>query len=540
MKLNPMTCADYYKLGHMTMDVPGVKQVVSTWTPRHHVHDQAFNERTVNFGHQYVVKAFFKDMFDEFFDGDFAWYEADFRADIEATFNTRYIQPIVDAFKKLHTLGYLPIEVWAVPEGYLIPDGCPSAMIFNTHDDFGWLPQFLEDLWSMHSWLPATSATTAYYRRLAAQRYFPNDGSVRRLCGDFSMRGMTGLEASAISGLGHCLSFDRSATMRANTFAREYYFGDYHTPVAFGTPSLEHSVVEKGVAYFKHQLATGAIYNNPKYSEYVKVAMQDNWEYNLVAEMCFMVYLLTEVQPDGVFTYVADTYDFWGVVGKILPLIKDVIVLRNGKLVIRPDSGDPIKVILGNPDSDNIWEKAGLAWSLVKIFGFEFVCEKDRVITLPAWIGFIYGDAITAERQEAILAGLTRSQTDPFEILTFFVSFTPTIVALGIGAYTYQYATRDTRGFAIKATNCVLDGIGETPIFKQPKTDSSKKSQKGAVLVVGDDESRNTIAYWEDGLTLQEALNHEWQLMNCIFADSKIKYTESIYYIRDRLWEGAF
>lgn len=540
MRTNPMTCCDYYKLGHMTMDVPGVKTVVSTWTPRHHKHDVEENEFTVNFGTQYVVKKCFGEFFEDFFAQEFEVSAEDFKKNIGSSFNPQYIEPIIESFRKLHKLGYLPLEVWAVPEGTLIPDGCPQSMIFNTHPDFGWLPQFVEDLWSMHSWLPSTSATTAYYRRVAAEKYFrkysDNPSAGHYLCGDFSMRGMTGHEAAAISGAGHLLSFVNTATIDANRILEQYYGADLEkNPPGFGLPSLEHSVVEKGVAYFLQKLRNNDL--TPLYIPYVNKAKQAQWDNTLIAEMCFIIYLLTEVQPTGNFTYVSDTYDYWGVVGKILPTIKDLIMDRDGRFILRPDSGNPVDVILGTKDfrykvSDNldnngqcipsdVAEEYGTLRCL--FFTFGGIKNAKKKFLLDTHIGLIYGDAITAERQEQILSGAVE------------LGFSPENVKLGIGAYTYQFVTRDTRGYAIKAVDCVIEGIGEIPIFKEPKTDSSKKSQKGAVVVEGYD-YHGCITKWTDGFTLEEALIHENQLMRRVFRDEFSYNKETIYDIRRRLW----
>lgn len=550
IEFNPMTACDYYKLGHIIMSVPGIKQVVSTWTPRHHHHDSADNEKTVTFGHQYVVKRYFSKFFEEFFVSDFHEYENDFIEITQTTFNPLYIDPICRAFEKLYTLGYLPIEVWALPEGTLVPDGCPQAMLFNTHEDFGWLPQFLEDLWSNSSWGPATSATTAYYRRKIVESYYEQSDdpeAIRRLCGDFSLRGMTGHEAGSISGLGHLLSFDRTATIDANRVAKKYYGADLiNNPVGFGLPSLEHSVVETGVAAFKAKIIRDGIYSlDEKYHEPISIAMQENWEINLIAEMCFIIRLLTEVQPSGNFTYVSDTYDYWGVIGKILPVIRNFIEARDGKFIIRPDSGDPVKIILGtglrikgseaiihcrdNSMFGTELEQRGTLNILGDIFGTTINSYGLKV--LNPCIGLIYGDAITVEREVQIVRGEVEQ------------GWAPENVSLGIGALTYQHVTRDTRGFAIKAVDCTIDGIGEIPIFKAPKTDSGKKSQRGAVVVHKDfdvTEGRCQVGGFWDGYTLRQALNDPYQMMRPIFRDGEIMNTETVYEIRDRLWNGKF
>lgn len=543
MFINPMTSCDYYKLGHMTMDVPGVKTVVSTWTPRHHYHDNPQNDYTVAFGAQWAVQRFFIEYFEDFFDGDFEFYVEDFERIVRPSFNSEYLDTVIEAWRDLHELGYLPIAVWAVPEGFLLKDGVPMAMMYNTDRRFGWLPQFLEDLWSNSMWLPSTSATTSYYRRKAAMPYFeqysdtPN--AVRRLCGDFSLRGMTSMEAGAISGAGHALSFDRTATIPANSLLRQYYsavFTNNEAPL-YGLPSLEHSVVEKGVAYFKQKIAAG---EDIEYWNYIKKGFDENWEINLIAEMCFILYMLKEVQQTGNFTYVADTYDFWGIIGKVLPTIAYEILSRDGKFIVRPDSGDPVRVILGRglytPKAQapvfckneklygSYTEQIGALESLSQTFGYTLNNVGMKI--LNPHIGLIYGDAITAERQEDILRGITER------------GWAPENITLGIGAYTFQYATRDTRGFAIKATACDIEGIGEIPIFKQPKTDMSKSSQRGAVAIRHSDIDVNVITGYRDGLTIEDAVSDT--IMKQIFLDGKTMNKENLDLIRLRLWKGDF
>lgn len=536
LKFNPMTACDYYKLGHLTMSAKKVEQVVSTWTPRHHKYDEK-NRYTVHFGTQYVLKRWFIEAFEDFFKSDFEIYENDFRVVIGSTFNTNYLSNIIAAFKELHEIGYLPITVYSLPEGSLVADGCPVVMMSNTIDGFGWLVQFLEDLWSANSWLASTSATTAYYRRKEALPYFRktagNPRTVHSLCGDFSLRGHTSLEAGAVSGMGHLLSFDKTATIDANRFAALYYNAEN---AGAGTPSLEHSVVETSVSYFmdvlEHYLDT-----NEDMEEIVDYTSVDRacalgYENRLIAEMMFISHLLVKAQPHGTFTYVADTYDYWGIVGKVLPLIKDLIVRREGKFILRPDSGDPVKVILGNLESNDYWERMGTMDSLALIFGTTMNNKGFRV--LESHVGWIYGDAITSGRQEQILKGLVVK------------NYSAENAIFGIGAYSYQYVTRDTRGFAIKAVSArVKDGF-EKPIFKEPKTDPSKKSQKGAVVVTrvaytcDTDEEKNIDSEWKDGFIFDRAVNDPSQVMEQVFYNGKTIKEVSFTEIRQRLWKGGF
>ena len=171
--------------------------------------------------------------------------------------------------------------------------------------------------------------------------------------------------------------------------------------------------------------------------------------------------LITELYPTGIVSIVSDTWDFWQVITEYLPQLKSRIVARDGKVVIRPDSGDPVKIIVGDKDAvPGSPEYKGAIECMWEVFGGT-VTEKGYKL-LDSHIGLIYGDSITLQRQEAILGGLKEKG---------FASFN---VVLGIGSFTYEYVTRDTYGFAMKATYGEVNGEPRN-IFKDPKTDDGTK-----------------------------------------------------------------
>lgn len=519
--LNPALACDYYKAGHPWMQPKGVRVVYSTWTARN-ARRHPNCPKTVVFGHQYTLQEWFIDFFEKnFFNADIYDLRKEFETMMANTFNPAYAS--FEKFEQLYAIGYLPIAVYGVPEGTLLPAGIPDHVIYNTLPGFAWLPQYLEDVWSSNNWLPSTSATTAYYRYRLIKPYVEETcediNIAHHMCGDFSLRGHTSLNAGVVSGAGHLLSFDRTATIGSNALLEKYYDADLaQNPPGMGTPSLEHSVVEQGIAWFKHRIISGDI---PDYMEKAlkTAAMQGNWEINLIAEMCFILYLITEVQPTGVMTYVADTYDYWGVVGKILPVIKDNILERDGCFSIRPDSGNPVEIICGKGiEKDESYENLGTLISLFLIFGGKNNKKGYRV--LPPQIRMIYGDAITAEIMEKV-GNWCIDKGISIENICF-----------GIGAYTYQYVTRDTRSYAIKATDFVHEDFGDMPLYKEPKTDKAKKSPRGAIAVV-----RNSQGEYDmiDGLTIQEAQIYPGNVYVLKFCDSKLFNQEDFYTIRERL-----
>ena len=175
------------------------------------------------------------------------------------------------------------------------------------------------------------------------------------------------------------------------------------------------------------------------------------------------------VYPRGIVSVVSDTWDFFAVITTLLPQLKREILARDGKLVIRPDSGDPVLILVGDPNAPaGSPERAGLIELLWGIFGGSTTATGHK--QLDPHIGAIYGDSITLERQQAILQGLAAK------------GFASSNVVLGIGSYTYQHVTRDTFGFAMKATFCTVHGE-DRPIYKQPRTDSKKNSHRGLIAV---------------------------------------------------------
>lgn len=180
--------------------------------------------------------------------------------------------------------------------------------------------------------------------------------------------------------------------------------------------------------------------------------------------------LITEVYPKGIISIVSDTWDYFAVLTETLPRLKDIIMSREGKVVIRPDSGDPVKIICGDPDAIlGTPESKGTIELLWETFGG--TTNSKGYKQLDSHIGAIYGDSITYDRARQITSSLISK------------GFASTNIVFGIGSFTYQYVTRDTFGMAMKATSGVINGKRVT-ISKNPKTDNGlKKSAKGLLRV---------------------------------------------------------
>jgi len=433
MRINPLLLTDYYKTEHYKMYPLGTSMIYSNLTPRKSRLPGV--DAVVVFGVQYFIKEYLIKRFDEdFFDRSWGDVLEEYRFAVNT--DTAHIEA-------LHRLGYLPIRIKSLAEGSLCPIRVPMLTIVNTLPDFFWLTNYLETLMSNVLWQPITSATIAYeYKKLLNRwaRMTGGDESFVPWQGhDFSFRGMSSPESGMTSAMGHLLSFTGTDTIPAIYGLRDYYNGQ--GLIGASVPATEHSVMCMGGAYSE----------------------QETFE------------RLLDLYPTGILSVVSDTWDLWHVLGTILPNSKDKIMARDGKLVIRPDSGDPADILCGQ--SKDKWTRSikdipkqkGVIELLWNIFGGTVNAKGYKV--LDPHIGAIYGDSITLERAEDILSRLAVK------------GFASTNVVLGIGSYTYQYNTRDTLGFAVKATYGEVDGVGRE-IFKDPVTDDgTKKSAKGLLVV---------------------------------------------------------
>lgn len=468
--INPTTLADFYKVDHRRMYPEGTSEVYSNFTPR--TSRISGQEEVVFFGLQYFIKEYLiRNWNENFFNKPKHEVVEKYTRRMNNSLGPNEIGS--KHWEDLHDLGYLPIIIKALPEGTKVPLKVPMFTIKNTNPNFFWLTNYLESILSNMVWKPCTSATTAmmYYKEF--QRHAKLTGSPENFIKwqghDFSFRGMSGVEDACLSGAGHLLFFTGTDTIPAIDFLEAYYNADSDKELIGGSvPATEHSVMslsgkESEIETFKR--------------------------------------LITDIYPTGVVSIVSDTWDFWQVMTRFLPTLRKTILARDGRVVIRPDSGDPVKIICGDDLSWNPEVKMGAYELMWNIFGGT-INEKGYKVLDPH-IGLIYGDSITYDRQKEILRLLEEKK------------FAASNLVLGIGSFTYEYVTRDTFGFAMKATYGIVNGIGRE-IFKDPKTDSGmKKSLKGLLQVTRVNE--NLVV--KDQCTLEEESLGE---LKTVFLDGKL------------------
>ena len=170
MPLNPMLLIDYYKAVHAEMLPIGITKSVSYFTPRMSRVNQW--DKVVMFGLQGFIKTYLIDYFNNnFFNRQFTEVIGEYKRIMDATLGRNVYG--IDKIKKLHKLGYLPIEIISLKEGTIIPMKVPMFGITNTHPDFAWLPQSLESLISAEIWHPMIAATVGHTYRKIVNKYLP-------------------------------------------------------------------------------------------------------------------------------------------------------------------------------------------------------------------------------------------------------------------------------------------------------------------------------------------------------------------------------
>lgn len=526
---------DSYKLGHIAQYPPNTERVYSNLTPRSHkwlmplVPERFRDDVIVAFGMEMVVRTIHNVFEETFFTRDIDEVIEEFGA---------LIQPFVGPsefdfyrIRALHELGYLPISVKSLPEGTLVTPGIPVLTIVNTLDAFAWITNFLETWLSADSWKVMVSATIARFYRKILEHYTFYTGSSAEFIDwqahDFSSRGMSGIQDAATTGLGHLLFFTGSDNISATWTMQKHYVDDVF--VAGSVPATEHSVMCMGG--------------------------EDN-------EIETFRRLIEDVYPSGVVSIVSDTWDFWEVVTSFAAELKDKILARSAdpvtglaKVVLRPDSGDPVDIICGTarPPSEThdakigdvffftdtyyrvvdiineneliielikpTPEMMGAVECLWKVFGGTETNTGHRL--LDSHIGLIYGDSITLERANKILSLLAAK------------NFASGNIVLGVGSYTYQHVTRDTIGMAMKATWGKVDGESRE-LFKEPKTDPNKKSARGLL----------SVTLGVDGETLElknkvTEVQEQESLLGPLYKDGDfLRFKEKLSVIRERAQRG--
>ncbi|MDD6857409.1 MAG: nicotinate phosphoribosyltransferase [Lachnospiraceae bacterium] len=482
-QINPMLLMDFYKAVHSDMLNSKMTKSMSYYTPRMSRVDRW--NKVVMFGLQMFCKTWLIDYFNDYF---FNMPKDEVVGEYKRVLDASLGAGIYDYHKieKLHDLGYLPIEIIALPEGTVVPVHVPMFGITNTHPDFAWLPQALESLISAEMWYPQITATVGKTYREIVNRYYDitceDNVSRERALGAFDFRGDMCVDAALKAGAGWCMSFVNTATVPVIPYLEEMFNADCtKEEVAFGAVSTEHFVMCSNYAVDGD-------------------------------EETFLRKMLTELYPDTSFSCVLDSYDYWNVIDNILPKLHREIMEHNGCMLMRGDSGDCVEVV--TKTVFKLWEQFG---GTVNSKGYK---------VLDPHVKAIYGDSITVQRCEEIYQILMKN------------GFACSNVALGVGSFSMHCIeennvlkpfTRDTFSSCIKACYAEVDGKCY-PIFKNPKDGGFKKSQKGLCYVYLNEDGE--LAY-KDEYTSENI--PDGNLLETVFKDGKLIKEYTLKEIRERL-----
>ncbi|MNQ41195.1 putative nicotinate phosphoribosyltransferase [compost metagenome] len=481
-----------------------------------------------------------------------------------------------DGMERLHDLGYLPIQVLGLPEGSRVNMNVPLYVIYNTDPDFFWFTNYLETSMSNLIWKMVTNATIAYEYRRVLEHWAKLTGSPEDFIAvqghDFAYRGVGGPEDGCRSNSAHLTSFCGTDTITAIDYVEDYYGANVETQfVACTIPATEHAVATANILSNLHRMihqrrADGL----PDLTEAEFKALR------LEGEQQFIRRLITEVYPDGGISLVCDSFNFWGVLTDVLPALKPEIMARTkdstglNKVVVRPDSGDPVEIICGvevfseaqatdmmvnaaylshsgevrPPRPKRIYFRADVDDSMY--LATDVISDRPKGgiqegLGEGHYVGgyLITKHTLTAEEKGAIevlwdIFGGTVNDND-YRVLDEHIgliygdsitvqrteeimrrlarkNFASCNVVLGIGSYTYQYNTRDTFGMAIKATAVDVGGT-LIDLYKAPATEgeTAKKSAKGFLRVVKD-EAGDFILAQEQEMTFADLENGSGEL----------------------------
>ena len=346
-----------------------------------------------------------------------------------------------DVWERVRDLGYLPIRIKALPEGLEVPLGVPLFTLESTEEWFATTLNALETV-LMHVWYPTTIATNSLYIKRDLAPLFDKSGTAAGLdlaVNDFGLRGATSLLSGARGGAAHLLHFRGSDNLAASQYIANHY---QETGRALSVWATEHSVA---TAYGPGQ-----------------------------GEIDYVLAQLERAGDDAIVSIVIDSYDAQNFVPNVIghPTVLAKIKQRAGRVVLRPDSGDPLTMDLQILDQ------------LDALFGHEINAKDYRV--LKENVGVIQGDGMKRETILALYEG----------ILAAGWSADNLVVGSG-GGLLQEGMTRDTERFAIKASYAQINGEAVL-LHKQPKTDPTKTSKAGRFKVVYNADQQLETAAFDD------------------------------------------
>lgn len=373
--------------------------------------------------------------------------------------------------------GYLPLRIKAVPEGAAVPNLNALVTIENTDPHCYWLTSYVETSMLRAIWYPTTVATVSHSIKQIIKKYLEQTADPEALGGlpfklhDFGARGVSSFESAGIGGAAHLVNFMGTDTVSGILFAQKYY--NQKDMVAFSVPAAEHS----SITSWGRENETAA---------YRNMFEQFGGKFPIIS-------------------VVSDSYDIYHAVGKMWgEELKDLVINSGSTLVVRPDSGKPAEVVVK------------VAEILDAKFGHTVNSKGYRVLNN---VRIIQGDGIDEGSIKDILANLVGA------------GYSSDNLVFGMGGALLQHSNRDTQKFAYKASAARINGEW-IDVFKDPITDTIKKSKRGRLMLYFD----NIHGYY----TAQEGGDgdHSWEMLQTVYLNGKITKEYTFTEIRRNSEEG--
>ena len=424
---NILTLTDSYKTSHWKQYPKGTSKVYSYLESR----GGKFNN-TMFYGLQYFIKQYLSGQVvtEEKIQRAKKFWDAHLGPN---HFNEAGWRHILDKHN-----GHLPVRIKAVPEGTVVKTGNVIVTVENTDPEVPWLTNFLESI-LLQVWYPTTVGTLSrevkknlisYLKKTTSYNPEEISGVVAFMLHDFGFRGVSSVESSGLGGSSHIINFMGTDTVSAILFAQEFY--NTENPLAFSIPASEHSTITS-------------------WGEPFEVKAMEN---------------MLDSYPTGLVACVSDSFDiiracrdYWGTA------LRDKILSRDGRLVIRPDSGDPVQTL--KQIFHILWDKFG---GTTNDKGFKVLDPHVRVIQ---------GDGVNFESISDICDMMIEE------------GFSIENIAFGMGGALLQKVDRDTQKFAFKCSSITINGeeaeVRKNPIEineKGERVQSFKKSKAGRLKLV--------------------------------------------------------
>lgn len=406
-KPNFILMTDSYKLTHASQYPAGTQKVFSYMESR----GGEFPE-TVFFGLQYYLRKYLsgKVLTQAMIDKADAFCSKHFGRNL---YNRSGWELMLERYD-----GRIPVEIRAVPEGTVQTTRNVMMTIVNTDEEFPWITNAIETL-LLKLWYPITVSTLSREIKKEIKARLDATGDMAGLpfkLHDFGYRGVSSEESAGIGGAAHLVNFMGTDTIAGILLADKHYGAGV---CGFSIPASEHSTMtswgrEREVDAYRNMLTR---------------------------------------YPSGLVACVSDSYDIYNACENIWGgVLREQVLARDGTLVIRPDSGDPLEVL---PRILNIlWDRFG---GTINEKGFRVLDSHVRVI---------WGDGINYRSIQGILDCL------------YTLGWSIDNIAFGMGGALLQQVHRDTQKFAFKCSAVKVNGHW-CDVWKDPVTDHGKDSKRG-------------------------------------------------------------